>query len=307
MTPKVSVVIPAYNKAELTRRTVDSVLRQTYPNLEIIVVDDGSKDDTRQAMLSYGNKIIYLHKSNGGACSARNEGIRNASGEYIAFLDCDDLYLPDKIELCVRYLDHHPVVGFVHTSAYFIDGKDKVLSRYSHPRSLRHDDATKRLILKNFICNSTVVARKECIDKAGYFDESIFVPADWDMWLRMSETAEVGYIDSPLTMYRVTDNYTFNKLDEAQKEELIVIEKFFARNPQLASLRAMAMSCWSLRFAQCRLLKNDLDQFRSLIFSALRIAPLNFMALLQAFYFLVAPTHYKNQLHKKIIRHNETK
>src|ERR1051325_3457562 len=92
---KVSVIIPAYNKAEYTRRTVESVLAQTYPNIEIIVVDDGSKDQTSQVMAEYGDRITYIQKSNGGACSARNEGIRHAKGEFLTLLDCDDLYGPE--------------------------------------------------------------------------------------------------------------------------------------------------------------------------------------------------------------------
>lgn len=89
---KVSVIIPAYNKADLTVKTVQSVLSQTYVNIEIIVVDDGSTDNTREKLSVYATKIKYFYKNNGGACSARNAGIRLANGRYIAFIDCDDLY-----------------------------------------------------------------------------------------------------------------------------------------------------------------------------------------------------------------------
>src|SRR5437016_5344550 len=122
---KVSVIIPAYNKAEYTRRTVESVLAQTYPNVEIIVVDDGSKDETSNVMAEYGSRINYILKVNGGACSARNEGIRRATGEYVTFLDCDDLFYPEKLQKCVLHLEENSQFGFVYTAVHFIDEHDK--------------------------------------------------------------------------------------------------------------------------------------------------------------------------------------
>src|SRR3989338_243061 len=133
----VSIIIAAYNKAEFTCRAIDSVLNQTYPHIEIIVVDDGSTDDTRQRVSAYGDKVRYFYKENGGACSARNYGIRLAQGEYIALMDCDDMYEASKIELSVDYLRTHPEVGFVHTAAYFVDEEGWVVGKYSHRKS-RH-------------------------------------------------------------------------------------------------------------------------------------------------------------------------
>jgi glycosyltransferase involved in cell wall biosynthesis len=303
MKPKVSVIIPAYNKAELTRRTIDSVLRQTYQNIEIIVIDDGSMDTTPQTMALYGDKITYVRKLNGGACSARNEGFRRSSGEYIAWLDCDDLYLPDKIELSVRYLEHHPAAGFVHTAAYFIDINDRVVGLYSHPKSHFQSAVLKRLIMKNFICNSTVMARRSCVEAAGYFDESIFIPADWDMWLRLAEKATVGYMDASLTMYRVTDNYTFNRLEKAQEEEKTVINHFFTRNPRLVGLKALAMANWNIRFAQCYLLKANYTRFRQELITALKRCPYYWKTWAMAIGAVIIPRYLKNNLSRRILRH----
>ena len=105
---KVSVIIPAYNKADLTVKTVQSVLSQTYVNIEIIVVDDGSTDDTKEKLLVFGDKINYIYKQNGGACSARNVGINCATGEYLALIDCDDIFYPDKISKSVECLEEKP-------------------------------------------------------------------------------------------------------------------------------------------------------------------------------------------------------
>ena len=230
---KVSVIIPAYNKAALTVKTVESVLGQTYENIEAIVIDDGSTDDTAQRLLPYYGRIKYMRKENGGACSARNVGIRSATGEYVALLDCDDIYLPGKIEKSVGYLEQRPDMGFVHTPVYFVDETGARMRRYPFFGRRPSGWINEKLLKKNFICNSTVVARKGCFEKAGYFDESIFTPADWDMWLRLSEHYKAGYIDLPLTLYRSSESYILNNLERSKKECMIVLEKAFKRNGNL--------------------------------------------------------------------------
>ncbi|MFH1877379.1 MAG: glycosyltransferase [Candidatus Omnitrophota bacterium] len=232
---KVSVVIPAYNMADLTARTVESVLNQTYADVEIIVVDDGSTDGTREKMRSFGDAVKYVYKENGGASSARNLGIKLSKGEYTALLDCDDVYAPDKIEKSVRFLEENPGYGFVHSAANIVDENGKVLEYFSMGEKSGTGWIAESLILRNFICNSTVVARRECFSGAGFFDESIFIPADWDMWLRLSEKYRAGFIDEPLTMYlrRTKGSYTHRHLENALKHQKIVLEKFFKRNPGL--------------------------------------------------------------------------
>ena len=184
---KVSVIIPAYNKADLTVTTVRSVLGQTYGNIEIIVVDDGSTDDTREKLQIFGDRILYIYKQNGGACSARNIGIKKATGEYIALLDCDDIYYPEKIAKSVECLEKKSDFGFVYTGAYFIDGCGDVISEHRAAGGQPSGWITTKLLQENFICNSTAVIRKECFEIVGYFDENIFIPADLDMMLRLSE------------------------------------------------------------------------------------------------------------------------
>ena len=298
----VSVIIPAYNRSHLTVRTVESVLRQTYGHVEIIVVDDGSTDNTPQAMKPYESRVRYIRKPNGGASSARNAGIREARGEYIAFLDCDDLYLPEKIALCMQYLQNDPRHGFVHTAAYFVDDEDKVVGRYSHPRSLRA--ATPgRLITGNFICNSTVVARRDVLERAGFFDESMFIPADWDMWLKLSEIVPGGHLDIFLTMYRITVNYTFNRLDQARREEEIVVRNFFARNPKaLPWSKAAAFSNLHLRFAQAYFLKGEGGKVRHEWVSALARNAFNLKAWVFLALSVCAPVFLRGFLSKKILR-----
>jgi glycosyltransferase involved in cell wall biosynthesis len=298
----VSVIIPAYNKSDYTCRTVDSVLAQTYPHIEILVVDDGSTDDTRRRMEAYGGRIRYIYKKNGGACSARNEGIRQAKGEYLAFLDCDDLYLPAKIELSVKYLTEHPEAGFVHTKAYTMDRDDKTVGVYERLASRRDGWIAEGLIMGNFICNSTVVARRRCIDQAGLFDETIFMPADWDMWLRLAEQAPAGYIDEPLTKYRITDNYVFNNLERSQREEVIVIDKYFHRNAQARPSKNKILSNLHMRFSQCYVLKDDGARVREELKQALAYDPWNIKAWTIRLLKAAAHARLKAILHRRILR-----
>lgn len=230
---KVSVVIPAYNKANLTIKTVESVLRQTYENIEIIVVDDGSTDNTKNKLQIFGDRIRYIYKQNGGACSARNVGIKQATGDYIALLDCDDIYYPEKIAKSVECLEKKSDYGFVYTGAYFINGDGDVISEHGVADCNASGWIASRLVLKNFICNSTAVIRKECFEIVGYFDEKIFIPADWDMMLRLSEKYKAAYIDDKLTGYRLTDSYTALHMETGINESVYVLNKALGRNNHL--------------------------------------------------------------------------
>lgn len=273
---KVSVIVPAYNKADLTVKTAESVLSQTYKNIEVIIVDDGSTDNTRQRLSPYFDRIRYVYKENGGACSARNLGIRLATGDYIGLLDCDDIYLPQKIEKSVAYLERNSDFGFVHTSAYLIDENDAILRIYSLRENRHIGWIAKRLLSVNYICNSTVVIRKSCFEKVGLFDETIFFAADWDMWLRLAEQYKGGYINAPFTLYRVLEHYKFNHLNEAKEEQLFVLKKAFQRNPGLnPRLKDKFISNVYYRQAVDYLAINDFRRAREELISCVRKCALN--------------------------------
>ena len=303
---KVSIIIPAYNKAELTVKTVKSVLNQTYPHTEIIVVDDGSVDQTQEYLSEFKNRIQYVYQTNGGACSARNLGIRLAQGELIGFLDCDDLYLENKVELCVDFLKQNPDYGFIHTAAHFIDKEEKIVGFYSHPKSRKQGWIADRLILGNYICNSTGIVRKSCLQEVGFFDESIFMPADWDLWLRLAEKFKVGYINEPLTQYRTTENYIFSRIEKSQEEEKVVLNKFFMRNLRFSSLsKSRAYSHFHLRYAQAFFIQEKDPRFREEFLLTLKKFPLNTKAFIHLLCFLFSPQKLKSILRKKILRYDE--
>lgn len=223
---KVSVVIPAYNKSEYTKITVESVLSQTYENIEIIVVDDGSTDDTNERMKQFGDKINYIYKKNAGASSARNEGMRVATGEYVAHIDCDDVYYPEKIEKSVKCLEKNSEYGFVYTDVYKIDEYNNIVGDFSD-FALKATSGwiASKLVLENWMNNSTLVARKCCFEKVGVFDENIFVPADWDMVIRLAAVYKAAYLPEKLTGYRISEQSTLSYLNDVVDEYIYVIKK----------------------------------------------------------------------------------
>lgn len=302
MKPLVSVIITTHNRAELVFEAVQSVLEQTYENIEVIVIDNESIDNTREKLERLDRRVRYVHKKNEGACKARNVGIALAQGEYIGFLDSDDLYLPEKIKICVEYLGSHPNYGLVHTAAYFIDEKGQVLEKYSHSQSCHLGDITHRLLLRNYICNSTVVVRRECFARVGPFDEGIFAPADWDMWLRLSENYEVGYIKLPLTKYRVSNNYILKNLPASKAEEEKVLEKYFSRNAHEGFSRRWAFSVLHLRYAQAYLVSAESKQFKKEILQSLRIHPFNLKSIVMAAHFFLLRKDLVERLSRRIIR-----
>ena len=222
---KVSVIIPAYNKADLTVKAVESVMQQTYSNIEIIVVDDGSTDHTKEKLKCFSEKIRYIHKENGGACSARNLGIREASGDYIALLDCDDIYYPKKIEISVFCLESDPDYGFISTAAYKIDEDGTIISEFLGAEQPPSGWILSRLVIRNQIINSTVLVKKACFKQVGYFDEKIFIPADYDMWTRLAEKFKAGYVKEKLTGYRISDDFTIANVEQSLNEELYLVNK----------------------------------------------------------------------------------
>ncbi|MDD3296623.1 MAG: glycosyltransferase [Candidatus Omnitrophica bacterium] len=298
---KLSIIIPAYNNADLTVKAVESVLNQTYKNIEIIVVDDGSTDNTREILQPYSKRIKYIYKKNGGACSARNLGISAANGEYIGFLDCDDIYLPRKAERSVKFLDEHPDYGFVYTAAYYIDENEKILRKFSHYLSRKTGWINKKLLLRNYICSSTAVIRKSSFEKTGVFDESIFTPADWDMWLRLSENYKVGYINEPLTLYRITDSYILKNIELFKNEETVVFNKVFKRNPRLRkSFKNRLISNINFRCAKIYILTGNFTKAKKELVESLTKFKLNPTTILLLIYLIIAPKSLQALMKKKV-------
>ncbi len=198
--PTVSVIIPTYNRAHLIREALESVFSQTYRDYEVIVVDDGSTDNTREILASYRDRIHIVWQENQGISAARNRGILLARGKYLAFLDSDDRWLPEKLERQVSYLDQNSYMGLVssHLWRYEI-GKEKERERV--PRSIGRSFG-ELVTGPNFIDTSTVVIRKRCIEVVGNFDESMPAAEDWELWVRIAKRFGIHCMEDILAEHR---------------------------------------------------------------------------------------------------------
>lgn len=201
--PLVSVVIATYNMGQYIDQTIDSILHQTWQNLEVIVVDDGSTDNTPEVMQRYQNdtRIRYIQNANQGQPKAKNCGIKNSNGSFIAFCDADDLWESNKLEVQIP-LFTRPEIGIVYSEVSNIDENN---NRYTKAANeVRHSGkVTNQLLIENFVPFGTSVIRRECIEKNGIFDEQFRMGIDWDLWLRYSLDWEFAYTPERTYIYRV--------------------------------------------------------------------------------------------------------
>jgi len=197
----VSVIIPAYNQGHYLAEAIQSVLDQTHQDFEIIVVDDGSTDDTRQIAERFSDpRVHYVYQQNRGLSGARNTGIRHARGAYLTYLDSDDQFLPEKLNLLVTELEAKPEIGLVAGQAIPIDETGQRIGKMFN-KPLPEDCAD--LLLGNPLHVGSVMVRREWQETAGFFDETLRSYEDWDMWLRLALAGcRMGWVARPVSLYR---------------------------------------------------------------------------------------------------------
>jgi glycosyltransferase involved in cell wall biosynthesis len=201
--PLVSVVIPSYNCGRFLPETLESVFAQTYPNVEIIVVDDGSTDGSGEMLDRFTDRIRIFRQANQGVSAARNRGIRESHGEFVAFLDADDLWNPEKLAKQLRLFEN-PAVGLVHCAVEYVDEQNRTLGTNftgRRGRVLRPIALLQGTVV--LAGGSTAVVRREAFDKVGSFDGDMSTAADWDMWRRVACAYEIDMIREPLMRYRL--------------------------------------------------------------------------------------------------------
>jgi glycosyltransferase involved in cell wall biosynthesis len=200
--PLVSVIIPTYNSADYIEEALESVFEQTFQDFEIIVIDDGSTDGTGEILKKYGERVKYLFQENGGPASARNRGIRIARGEYIAFLDADDLWVSTKLEKQVSLFHQRKHLGMVTTGACSFDEKGVFGYSTDKRKTLMVGDIARNIFLRSNIGTPTVMVRKEVFDSIGFFEENIRQAEDDNMWIRITAHYDVELIDEALIKIR---------------------------------------------------------------------------------------------------------
>lgn len=200
----VSVVVPAHNAGQWIGETLSSILAQTMLPVQVIVIDDGSTDSTADVVRSFGTRVQYAYQENAGAGAARNLGLTLAIGEYVAFLDADDLWLPEKIEKQLLLFKNQPDLMWVYSDAYiFPDGRPEAPTRVSQYRELPSGWIHEALLLGDFIASPTPLVRRCVFSVVGPFLVKPTFGEDWDMWLRISRRYPVGVIPEPLAKYRL--------------------------------------------------------------------------------------------------------
>jgi len=215
---KVSVVIPVYNGTNYLCEAIDSVLAQTYPNIELIVVDDGSTDGTRVLIESYGKRLTGYYKKNGGIASALNYGIQRANGAYIAWLSHDDQFLPEKITRQIQFLAEHPEFQACYTDFKIIDIENTVIQHYR--ASWQPKERMVRSLFRDMYINgSTILISRACFDAVGLFDEDLPHTQDLEMWCRLANQFAVGHIAEALVLRRDHPAQLSRKVSQQVKED----------------------------------------------------------------------------------------
>jgi glycosyltransferase involved in cell wall biosynthesis len=180
----ISVVIPTYNRASFLKEAIDSVLSQTYRDFELIVVDDGSTDGTPELLLSYGHKIKVIKKANKGPSASRNRGIKAAKGDWMAFLDSDDIWKPDKLEKQVQFIKDNPEIKICQTEEIWIRNGKRVNPRKKH--EMHSGWIYEQCLPLCIVSPSSVMIHRDVFEKVGLFDETMLACEDYDLWLRIA-------------------------------------------------------------------------------------------------------------------------
>lgn len=235
---RVSVVIPTYNYGRFVGEAIRSVLDQTHAAAEIIVVDDGSTDDTADVVREFGGQMKYVRQENAGVCAARNRGVRESNGELIAFLDADDTWEPTKLEKQVAKFESDPAIGLVHCGMREFDDETGQTLKV-HLTGGEEGVAENLLLWEGPVIvgpGGTVMVSREAFDAAGGFDERMKVGEDWDFCYRVARRFKVGFVREPLVNYRSHGAAAHHNVENMERGMSIFYVKAFT-DPTVAHLR----------------------------------------------------------------------
>lgn len=238
----VSVIVPTFNYAHFLPAALDSVFAQTLPPREVVVVDDGSTDATPQVLARYEGRIRAVRKENGGLAAARNSGAQMASGELLAFLDSDDLWLPPKLERQVALLASEPQLGLVHCGAQEVDAEGRVLRERLD--GMAGWVAREMLLFRRtvvLLAGSTILVPRRVFEAAGGFDARLPHSEDWDFCYRVALRHPIGFVNEPLVQYRLHGGNMHRNVSAMERAMLLAYAKAFeAAAPEIRGLRRRA-------------------------------------------------------------------
>jgi glycosyltransferase involved in cell wall biosynthesis len=273
----VSVIIPTHNRAHIIPQTIDSVLAQTFRDVEIIVIDDGSTDDTPAVLQHrYGEKITCIRIQNSGLPAARNTGIRAARGRYIAFIDDDDVWVQDKLALQTALMCANQSLGMVYCGCYIMDADGTVISE---TRPLKRGALFEDLLRSNDIVGSAsaVLVASGVFSRAGCFDETLVACEDWDLWIRIARDYPIDFVDQPLVKLRRHPNTMQHNLLNMERATFAVLDKYWTARvgePVPNGKKNLVYGTHCVNFAWKYFSAGDLRSFKKLLRQALEYQPL---------------------------------
>jgi glycosyltransferase involved in cell wall biosynthesis len=232
---QVSALIPVFNGGRFLALAIDSALAQAGVTIEVIVVDDGSTDDTPAILAGYGSRLAVVRQANGGLAAARNAGLARACGDVVAFLDADDTWEPEKSRAQLAYLDAHPECALVSCDAFLMnaDGKRGAPILGDRAQRLPAGRCLEALFLGNFVLLPGAMVRRETLAAVGGFDETVPGVEDYDLWLRIAAVAGIGVLPRPLASYRSWPGQMSRNRAQQTRSEARVLTGALARHPEL--------------------------------------------------------------------------
>jgi hypothetical protein len=240
----VTTIIPTFNHGRFICDALDSVISQSYKEIEIIVVDDGSIDDTVERVAKYGNAVKYLYQENRGCGPARNTGIIKACGNFVAFLDADDIWQKEKIEKQIEVINAYPGTGVVGCGFNYIDNNGKFKSKPIIKRNYKRSNALYNdLMVRNIIYGSSsgALVKKECFNKVGLFDEKLPYREDWDMWFRIGRIYDIRFVEEALVYIRLhRERMTAGDPKRIKEGQRKALNKHIKTYPMLYKLKALS-------------------------------------------------------------------
>lgn len=295
---RVSVVIATYNMSRFLAESVDSALNQTYRNLEVCVVDDGSTDDTEQVLAKWKDdpRVIVVRQANQGQATAKNRGVKETRGEFIAFLDADDRWLPTKLAKQIPLFEA-PRTAVVYTEIGCMDENGNPLV---HGKTRRYRGrVTEPLLLENFVPYVTTVVRRGAFEEVRGFDQAIDMGIDWDLWLRISVRHEFDFVDEELTQYRVWSGQMSKKYRRRLDSSMAIMDAFLKKHPGAVS-PGHAKRAWAITYTNRGdvLLVNERKRLPAIreMLKALRYKPLFWPAYRSMARALIRTRPFKNSI-----------
>lgn len=275
--PSVSIIIPTYNRKDTVFETIDSALEQTFTDREIIVVDDGSSDGTKDLLYEkYGSSIKILRQDNQGPAAARNTGIRESQGNYLAFLDSDDIWLPETVETLIKEFSSEYKPGLVYCGILKIFKDDRTaIETIPEKKGMIYD----QLLEGNFIGGSSnVLVKKDCLTNVGLFNGDCSPAEDYDLWLRIAKKYPVQYVPKTLVNYLVHPDGISQDLDKMEKAEKKILENHLSKSAESSSLSQKEINYfinYYARWSKIYLSQQNKSEFKRSFNSFLKLNPVN--------------------------------